>query len=97
VTAQGRGRTPLLSGSAVFQHLSFTIGDYRLKNEGDAVVTMEAGKLLAKTLNFTGPGSRMAVTGSLDHEDFDSRSPGMRTFPAGCSSAKSNIVTAMRT
>ncbi len=64
VTAQGRGMTPSLSGSAIFQQLGFSIGDYRFDNEGDAVVTMEAGKLLAKALKFTGSGTHMAVTGS---------------------------------
>lgn len=65
VTAHGRGGVvPSLAGSAVFQRISFAIGDYRLENDGDAVVNMEAGKLLVKALSFTGPGTRMAVTGS---------------------------------
>jgi len=73
VTAHGRGgAVPSLTGSAVFPRLSFTIGDYRLENDGDAVVNMEAGKLLVKALSFTGPGTRMAVTGSSRiMKDFD--------------------------
>ncbi len=72
VAAQGRGTSPLLSGSAVFQQLSFALGDYRLENEGDAVINMEAGKLLVKALSFTGTGTRMAVTGSLRiKKDYD--------------------------
>jgi len=73
VIAHGRGAAvPSLTGSAVFSRLSFTMGDYRLENDSDAVVNMEAGKLLVKALNFTGPGTRMAVTGSSRiMKDFD--------------------------
>ena len=73
MTAHGRGATvPFLAGSAVFQQISLTIGDYRLENAGDAVVNMEAGKLMVKALNFTGPGTRMAVTGSSQiTKDYD--------------------------
>ncbi len=65
LTMHGRGAAvSSLAGSAVFQRISFAMGDYRLENDGDAVVNMEAGKLLVKALSFTGPGTRMAVTGS---------------------------------
>jgi autotransporter translocation and assembly factor TamB len=65
VTLHGRGAAvPLISGSAALQHFSFTIGDYQIENDGDAVVNIEAGKVLFKALNFIGPGSRLAVTGS---------------------------------
>ncbi len=65
VTAHGRGgAVSAMNGSGVLQRVSVAIGDYRLENDGAAVVNMEAGRLLVKALNFTGSGTRMAVTGS---------------------------------
>jgi len=73
VTAHGRGgAVPSLAGSIIFQHLSFAIGDYRLENEGDAVVNMDAGKVQVKALSFIGPGTRLSVTGSMQiMKDYD--------------------------
>ena len=82
VNAHGRGAAvPSLAGSAVFQHVSFAIADYRLENDGDAVVTMEAGKLVVKALSLTGQGTRMAVTGSSRiMKDYDLTFTGKANF-----------------
>ncbi len=73
IAVHGRGgAVSAVNGSAVFQRVSVAIGDYRLENDGAAAVNIEAGRLLVKALNFNGPGTRMAVTGSSRiMKDFD--------------------------
>lgn len=65
ITAHGAG-TDLSSlfGKAIFQRLSLVVGDYRIDNESDAGFTIDAGRLAVTALNFTGPGTRVALRGS---------------------------------
>ncbi len=66
MSVQGKGFTfATLVGAAAFQKVKISIADYRLENDGDTVVNVDAGKILVKSLSLTGPGTQMAVTGGL--------------------------------
>ncbi len=65
ITAHGEGMDlGSLYGKAVFERLSLVVGDYRIENESDAGFKINAGRLDATALNFTGPGTRVALKGS---------------------------------
>ena len=64
VTAHGKGMdVSSLTGEAVFQKLSMVLGDYRIDNESDARLSVDAGRIAVTSLNFVGPGTRIGLTG----------------------------------
>jgi len=73
ITARGLGVDPASMSVAVsFRHLGMVIGDYRIDNEEDAVVTIAKNRLTVQALRFSGPGTRIAVTGgALLMQDMD--------------------------
>lgn len=66
VRLRGEGtNAAAVSGTAVFQKLSLSLGDYRIENDGESSFTVAGGKLAIKSLRFTGPGTRLAVSGGV--------------------------------
>ncbi len=66
VTMRGTGLdSSTLSGEALFRQLSLVIGEYRIDNESDARLSIDAGKIVSTTLNFTGPVTKISVTGGV--------------------------------
>jgi autotransporter translocation and assembly factor TamB len=64
LSARGNGADfTTLSGTASFRRLGLVVGDYRIDNDGEAAVTVQAGRLNVTALNFKGPGTKIAVTG----------------------------------
>jgi translocation and assembly module TamB len=64
VTAQGSGTNlSSLFGEAMFKRLGLVIGDYRIDNESDAGFTVKAGRLAVTSMNFTGPGTMITLSG----------------------------------
>ena len=64
LSARGNGKDiSSFSGSATFGRLGLAVGDYRIENDGVAAVTLKAGQLSVKSLNFKGPGTKFSVSG----------------------------------
>jgi autotransporter translocation and assembly factor TamB len=64
VSAHGTGASiSALHGTASLEHLSLVVGDYRINNDSPAVFTIDAGELAIKSLNFSGPGTKISITG----------------------------------
>jgi hypothetical protein len=64
VSAHGTGASiSELHGTASFEHLSLVVGDYRINNDSPAVFAINAGELVIKSLNFSGPGTKISITG----------------------------------
>lgn len=64
VTAHGTGTSiSALYGTASFEHLSLVVGDYRIDNESPGGFALNAGGLVIKSLNFSGPGTKISITG----------------------------------
>ena len=62
--ARGNGTDlSALSGTASFKRLSLVTGDYRIDNDGEAAVTVRAGRLSITALNCKGPSTKISVTG----------------------------------
>ncbi len=53
-----------LNGEAVFPSVGIVIGDYRIDNESDAIFSMTNGRFAVKSLKFSGPGTRISITGN---------------------------------
>jgi translocation and assembly module TamB len=53
-----------LNGEALFPSIGIQIGSYRIDNESDAALSIINGRLIVKSLNFTGPGTRINIVGS---------------------------------
>ncbi len=64
LSARGNGMDlSALSGTASFKRLGLVMGDYRIDNDGEAALTVQAGRLSITALNFKGPSTKIAVTG----------------------------------
>jgi hypothetical protein len=64
VSAHGTGASiSALHGTASLEHLSLVVGDYRINNDSPAVFTIDAEELVIKSLNFSGPGTKISITG----------------------------------
>jgi translocation and assembly module TamB len=64
ITAHGVGLDPSnISGEAVFPNISMDIGDYSIVNESPVVLSIDAGNITIKSLNFAGLGTRISVAG----------------------------------
>ena len=64
LSARGNGTSlSTISGAASFRKLALVMGDYRIDNDGVAAVTVQGGRLNIAALNFTGPNTKIAVTG----------------------------------
>jgi autotransporter translocation and assembly factor TamB len=67
VTAHGEGLDfSSLSGQAVFQRIGIVIGEYRIDNDADAVFDLKGGRISVQSLGFSGPGTKISITGSMD-------------------------------
>jgi hypothetical protein len=65
VTARGEGLAlSSLRGEAVFQRIGLVIGEYRIDNESDAVFDLEGGGISVRSLRFSGPGTKLSISGS---------------------------------
>ena len=64
VSARGAGASiAALQGTASLDRLSLVVGDYRINNDSPVVFTVNAGEVLIKSLNFSGPGTKVSITG----------------------------------
>ncbi len=64
VTVSGRGLNhALISGEAIFERLGIVIGDYRIDSVSPVDVLIRDDKLVIKSLDLAGPGTRITVTG----------------------------------
>lgn len=64
VSAHGTGASiSALHGTASLEHLSLVVGDYRLNNDSPAVFAVDAGEFVIKSLNLSGPGTKISITG----------------------------------
>jgi translocation and assembly module TamB len=64
VSARGTGASiSALQGTASLDRLSLVVGDYRINNDSPAVFSVNAGEVLIKSLNFSGPGTKVSITG----------------------------------
>jgi autotransporter translocation and assembly factor TamB len=64
LNARGSGMDlSAITGSAMFRKLTLMVGDYRIDNDGVTGVTVQAGRLSIAGLSFSGPGTKIAVTG----------------------------------
>jgi translocation and assembly module TamB len=64
VSAHGTGASiSALHGTASLEHLSLVVGDYRINNDSPAVFAVNAGELVIKSLNLSGPGTKISITG----------------------------------
>jgi hypothetical protein len=50
-------------GTASFRRLGLVMGDYRIDNDGDVAVVVKNGRLSITRFNFSGPGTKIVVTG----------------------------------
>ncbi len=65
VTLSGRGLSRAsISGEAVFDHLGLIMGEYRIDNESPVDILIRDDRLVIKSLNLAGPGTRIAFTGT---------------------------------
>ena len=55
-----------INGEAVFHSIGIVIGDYRIDNESDATFSITNGRLAVQTLKFSGPGTRIIITGNTN-------------------------------
>jgi len=64
IQAQGNGfGLSKLNGSAVFRELGFSFNDLQIKNVGDAVIRIDAGRLIVQSMILAGPGTKLSVSG----------------------------------
>jgi translocation and assembly module TamB len=64
LSAHGTGTSiSALYATASFKHLSLVVGDYRIDNERQAGFAVNAGGLVITSLNFSGPGTKISITG----------------------------------
>lgn len=62
--AQGTGfGLSNLNGTAVFRQLGFSFNDLRIDNVDDAVIRIEAGRLIMQSMTLAGPGTKLSVSG----------------------------------
>ncbi len=62
--AQGSGfGLSNLNGSAVFRKLGFSLNDLQIENVGDAVIRIDAGRLIVQSMTLAGPGTKLSVSG----------------------------------
>lgn len=65
LNARGNGFDPLtVSGRAVFPRIALAMGDYRVANDGAAVVSIEQGAFRAERVLLAGEGTRLSLTGT---------------------------------
>lgn len=65
--AQARGRGldgSSVSGDAVFQKIGLTLGEYRIESEPPSRFTFDNGIVTVRSLNLSGQGTRVAVSGT---------------------------------
>jgi translocation and assembly module TamB len=65
-TIQARGNgfgLPNLNGSAVFRQLGLSYNDLKIENVGDAVIHIDAGRLIVRSVTLAGPGTKLSVSG----------------------------------
>ncbi|HXY55607.1 MAG TPA: translocation/assembly module TamB domain-containing protein [Nitrospirota bacterium] len=53
-------------GTASFEHLGLVVGDYRIDNEAPASFAFNGGVLDIKSLDFSGPGTKISITGGAE-------------------------------
>jgi hypothetical protein len=64
VSAHGTGASiSAMHGTASLEHLSLVVGDYRINNDSTASFDINAGELVIKSLNFSGPSTKISITG----------------------------------
>lgn len=64
IRAQGNGfGLSNLNGSAVFQRLGFSLGDLQIENVDDAIILIDAGRLIVRSLTLAGTGTKLSVSG----------------------------------
>ncbi|MGE5751502.1 MAG: translocation/assembly module TamB domain-containing protein, partial [Nitrospirota bacterium] len=64
VSAHGTGASiSAMHGTASLEHLSLVVGDYRINNDSPAEFIINAGELVIKSLNFSGPGTKISIAG----------------------------------
>ncbi|HUI67870.1 MAG TPA: translocation/assembly module TamB domain-containing protein [Nitrospirota bacterium] len=64
VSAHGTGTSlSALHGTASLEHLSLVVGDYQINNDSPAAFAIDAGELVIKSLNFSGTGTKISITG----------------------------------
>jgi translocation and assembly module TamB len=64
VTAGGTGLDySRISATATFPRMRISIGDYRIENDQSAGFTIDEGRLRITSLKFTGPATRLAISG----------------------------------
>lgn len=62
--AQGNGfGLSKLSGSAVFSRLGFSLNELQIENIDDAVILIDAGRLIVQSMTLAGPGTKLSVSG----------------------------------
>jgi hypothetical protein len=65
INGQGKGMDlSSVKGEAVFHSVGIIIGDYRIDNESDANISLANGRVIVKSLNFAGPGTRISIAGA---------------------------------
>ncbi len=65
VTVSGRGFSHAsISGEAVLERLGVVMGDYRIENASPVDILIRDDKLVIKSLDLAGPGTRITVTGT---------------------------------
>jgi hypothetical protein len=65
ISIHGKGlELASLNGEAVFPSIALQIGNYRIENESDSVLSMINGRLIVKSLNFSGQGTKIGIAGS---------------------------------
>ncbi len=61
-----------LSGTVTFHRIGLVMGDYRIDNDGDVVMTARSGRMSVARAEFSGAGTKIAVTGGSQlMKDFD--------------------------
>jgi len=64
ITMHGAGVSiAAMYGTASFEHLGLAVGDYRIDNEAPASFAFNGGILSIKSLDFSGPGTKISITG----------------------------------
>jgi hypothetical protein len=52
-----------LNGSAVFRQLGLSFNDLKIENVGDAVIRIDAGRLIVQSVTLAGTGTKLSVSG----------------------------------
>ena len=54
-----------INGAAVFRRLGYSLNDLHIENVGDAILNIDAGRLIVKSITLAGSGTKLSVTGDM--------------------------------